>query len=89
MGNKFINWYVGGLNFQVEHHLFAKISHIHYPKISKIVQRKCQEYGIPYHAMPTMGKAIASHYRFMRELGKKPDNNQLIVDRGVILQGHM
>lgn len=89
MGNRIINWYVGGLNFQVEHHLFAKISHIHYPKISKIVQRKCQEYGIPYHAMPTMGKAIASHYRFMRELGKKPDNNQLIVDRGVILQGHM
>ena len=71
-GNKLISWYVGGLNYQVEHHLFPRISHIHYPEISKIVEQKCKEFNIQYNAMPTMGAAIASHYRFMKMLGKKP-----------------
>ena len=71
-GNKFISWYVGGLNYQVEHHLFPRISHIHYPEISKIVEQKCREFNVEYHAMPSMAAAIASHYRFMKMLGKKP-----------------
>jgi linoleoyl-CoA desaturase len=70
--NKVISWIVGGLNYQVEHHLFAKISHVHYPAISKIVQRKCAEFGVPYHSMPTMSSAVASHFRFIKELGQKP-----------------
>lgn len=68
-GSKFITWFVGGLNFQIEHHLFPRISHIHYPALSKIVQAKCKEFGIQYTSMPTMGNAIASHYRHMRTLG--------------------
>lgn len=71
-GNKMISWFVGGLNYQVEHHLFPKISHVHYPAISKIVEQKCKEFNVDYHAMPTMWAAIGSHYRFMRSLGKKP-----------------
>ncbi len=71
-GNKLISWYVGGLNYQVEHHLFPRISHIHYPEISKIVEKKCKEFNVEYHAMPTMIAAIGSHYRFMKSLGKKP-----------------
>ncbi len=71
-GNKVISWFVGGLNYQVEHHLFPRISHIHYPEISKIVARKCQEFGLPYHSMPTMIAAVGSHYRFMKTLGQKP-----------------
>ncbi|RYF86494.1 MAG: acyl-CoA desaturase, partial [Chitinophagaceae bacterium] len=47
MNNKVISWFVGGLNFQVEHHLFPRISHIHYPAISKIVQEKCKEFNVP------------------------------------------
>ncbi len=72
MSNKIINWFVGGLNFQVEHHLFPRISHIHYPAISKIVQEKCREFNMPYHYYNTMGGAVASHFRFMKYLGKKP-----------------
>ena len=49
MNNKLISWCVGGLNFQVEHHLFPKISHIHYPALSKIVQQKCAEFNLPYN----------------------------------------
>jgi linoleoyl-CoA desaturase len=71
-GNKIISWFVGGLNYQVEHHLFPRISHIHYPEISKIVARKCQEFGLSYHSMPTMIAAVGSHYRFMKSLGQKP-----------------
>lgn len=72
--SKIINWYVGGLNFQIEHHLFPKISHVHYPAISKIVEQKCQEFGITYNSIPRMVTAINSHFRFIKELGKRPEN---------------
>ncbi len=76
MDNSAINWFVGGLNFQVEHHLFPKISHIHYPAISKIVMQKCKEFNMPYHYNKTFFQAIASHYRFMKYLGKRPATAQ-------------
>ncbi|MBX2905533.1 MAG: acyl-CoA desaturase [Taibaiella sp.] len=72
-GSKSVSWLVGGLNFQVEHHLFPRISHVHYPALSKIVARNCRDYGIQYNSIPTMGQAIRSHYRFMRFLGRKPE----------------
>lgn len=70
MNNAWISWFVGGLNFQIEHHLFPKISHIHYPAISKIVQEKCVEYNLPYNQYPTMTSAILSHIRIMKLLGQ-------------------
>jgi linoleoyl-CoA desaturase len=70
--NKFISWYVGGLNYQVEHHLFPRISHIHYPAINRIVKQTCAQFNIGYNEFPTMQAAIASHYRMIKELGKKP-----------------
>ncbi|MEQ1552922.1 MAG: acyl-CoA desaturase [Ferruginibacter sp.] len=72
MHNKFISWCVGGLNFQVEHHLFPKISHIHYPAISKIVQQKCKEFNVPYNYNNSLFGAIASHFKVMKDLGKSP-----------------
>lgn len=69
---KVISWLVGGLNYQVEHHLFPRVSHVHYPAISNIVAAKCQEHGVPYNSMPSMGNAIKSHLRFMHMLGRKP-----------------
>lgn len=70
--NKLLCWYVGGLNFQIEHHLFPKTCSIHYPAISPIVEEVAKEYGIPYHHHPTLSKAIASHYRMLK-LFSKPD----------------
>ncbi len=70
--NHFINWFVGGLNFQIEHHLFPKVSHIHYPQISNIVKTTCAEYNIHYNEFPTMRAAVASHFRIMKELGRRP-----------------
>jgi linoleoyl-CoA desaturase len=70
--NKVISWFVGGLNFQVEHHLFPRISHVHYPAISEIVKGTCRDFGIDYHEFPTMRRAIISHFRMIRLLGRKP-----------------
>lgn len=72
MGNKIVSWFVGGLNFQIEHHLFPKVSHVHYPAISKIVMQKCREFNLPYNKYDTMTEAVASHFRVMKYLGKKP-----------------
>ena len=72
MSNKVISWFVGGLNFQIEHHLFPKVSHVHYPAISNIVQEKCKEFNLPYNQYSTMYEAVASHFRVMYSLGRRP-----------------
>jgi linoleoyl-CoA desaturase len=74
--NKFINWYVGGLNFQIEHHLFPRVSHVHYPAISKIVKETCESFDLPYNSYPSMSQSIASHFRMMKKLGEKPHAQQ-------------
>jgi linoleoyl-CoA desaturase len=68
--SKLISWFVGGLNFQVEHHLFPKISHVHYPAISKIVKQACLEFNIPYIEYSRMRHAIASHVSFLKQMGR-------------------
>lgn len=68
--NKLLSWYIGGLNFQIEHHLFPKVCSIHYPSLSKIVESLAVKHGIPYHAHPTMRAAVASHYRTLKNLGR-------------------
>jgi linoleoyl-CoA desaturase len=68
--NKLLNWFVGGLNFQVEHHLFPNICHLHYPQISKIVEATANKYGIPYLSNPTLFGAIKSHLIRLKELGR-------------------
>ena len=69
--NKFISWAVGGLNYQIEHHLFPRVSHIHYPALSKIVKEHCKQFELPYHSFPTVSHAIGSHLRTMKHLGQK------------------
>lgn len=80
MDNKVISWFVGGLNYQIEHHLFPRVSHVHYPAISKIVMAKCAEYNLPYNKYDTMTEALFSHLRLMRSLGK---NAEVVLQREV------
>jgi linoleoyl-CoA desaturase len=68
--NKLLSWLVGGLNFQIEHHLFPKVSHVHYPAISKIIKQTCSDYGIKYVEFPKMRQAIASHAAYLRRMGR-------------------
>jgi len=67
--NALINWYVGGLNYQVVHHLFPQICHIHYPKIAKILQEVCDEFGVEYKIYDTFREVLASNYRWIKSLG--------------------
>jgi linoleoyl-CoA desaturase len=71
--SRFLNWYCGGLNYQVEHHLFPNICHIHYNKLSYIVEETAHEYGVPYNGLGTFTQAVASHYRQLKRLSK-PDS---------------
>ncbi len=68
MDNKILTWFLGGLNFQIEHHLFPTISHIHYPALSKIVRKVCEKYNVPYISHPNLMSAIRSHYMKMKNL---------------------
>jgi len=70
--NRLACWYVGGLNFQIEHHLFPRICHVHYPALSGIVEQTCREYGIRYVAFDTVRAGVAAHYRWLREMGIPP-----------------
>jgi linoleoyl-CoA desaturase len=72
-GNTLLTWFVGGLNHQIEHHLFPRICSVHYPAISHIVRAAAQEHGIRYNEHATFSEAIVSHYRTLRSLGSKPD----------------
>jgi linoleoyl-CoA desaturase len=67
--NRPLSWYVGGLNFQVEHHLFPKICSVHYPAISTIVERVAGRHGVPYNAQPTLMAAVRSHLRMLKAFG--------------------
>lgn len=70
--NKILSWYVGGLNYQVEHHLFPHVCHIHYKEISKIVKATTEEYSLPYKSEPTFIGALANHAKLLKDLGKGP-----------------
>ncbi len=66
--NRLATWYLGGLNFQIEHHLFPKVCHVHYPAISKIVRQTCEESSVSYVNYGTITAAVISHYRFLRTM---------------------
>src|SRR5210317_431083 len=63
-------WFMGGLNFQVEHHLFPNISHVHYPKLNQILRSTCEKYGVEYKEIPTFWQSIVSHVRWMKTMGQ-------------------
>lgn len=67
--NWLLTWYLGGLNFQVEHHLFPRICHIHYRSLSKLVEQTCEEFGVRYVAMESFLSGLKSHYRWLRRMG--------------------
>ncbi len=67
--NRLLSWFVGGLNYQVEHHLFPRISHRHYPAIARITRQVCEEQGVRYHSHATVLEALRSHFGRLKRLG--------------------
>ncbi|MBL7890297.1 MAG: acyl-CoA desaturase [Bacteroidia bacterium] len=68
--SKIVSWFTGGLNFQVEHHLFPRISHIHYPKIHQLVKETCEQFGVNYMEFPTVMAAVRSHVVHLKQVGR-------------------
>jgi linoleoyl-CoA desaturase len=64
------SWLIGGLNYQVEHHLLPNICHVHYKNLSVIVADTAKEFGMPYHSNKTLGGAIWDHIKMLHRLGK-------------------
>ena len=67
--NPVANFLFGGLNFQIEHHLFPKICHTHYKNLAPIVKATAKEYNLPYIEHPTFIGAIRSHIKVLKRLG--------------------
>ena len=70
--NKIVNWFTGGLNHQIEHHIFPHISHVHYTKISEIVRKTAKEFNLPYNEYKTTRSAILSHFKYLKQMGVQP-----------------
>lgn len=68
--NKFLSWFVGGLNHQIEHHLFPHICHIHYRDISVIVKETAKEFNVMYMDIPSFRQAVRLHVRELKVLGQ-------------------
>ncbi len=77
--NRILSWYVGGLNFQVEHHLFPNICHVHYRHLSSIVKATAEEYGLPYKMKETFWDAMVAHTRLLKELGQRDARPAMVV----------
>lgn len=71
-GNRIATWLLGGLNFQIEHHLFPRICHVNYPAIAGVVEKTCAEFGVRYNYNATIWTALRSHVRWIRRLGEAP-----------------
>jgi linoleoyl-CoA desaturase len=68
--SRLLTWYVGGLNHQIEHHLFPRISHVHLPVIADVVEQVCRESGVRYSVHASLWRAVASHYSWLRSMGR-------------------
>ncbi len=67
--SRVVTWLIGGLNFQIEHHLFPRISHVNYPAISKLVEQTCRDIGIRFSEFKSFRTGMASHFRWLRRMG--------------------
>jgi linoleoyl-CoA desaturase len=68
--NRFLSWFIGGLNFQIEHHLFTGICHVHYPRLASIVRSTTEAFGLPYHVEKTFLRALWEHAKMLKKLGE-------------------
>jgi linoleoyl-CoA desaturase len=68
-GSRLVAWLLGGLNFQIEHHLFPQVCHVNYPALSKLVEATCRDFGVKYTEHSSVLAGLASHFRWLRRMG--------------------
>ena len=67
--NSFLTWMIGGLNFQVVHHLFPTVNHLHYPALQKILVQVVNQYpSLQYNHSPTFLSALRDHFVFLKQV---------------------
>jgi linoleoyl-CoA desaturase len=74
-------WLLGGLNFQIEHHLFPRICHVNYPALSKLVEETCREFGVAYMEHKSFWAGVAAHFRWLRQMGMPDEKSARTVQR--------
>lgn len=70
--SRWLTWYLGGLNYQVEHHLFPRVSHVHYPALAPITREVSRKHGVEHQCHETLRSALRSHVGFLRRMGRAP-----------------
>ena len=68
--SRVLSWYLGGLNFQVEHHLFPQVCHTHYPALAPLVEEVCEAHGVRYRSLPSLGAALRANLDWLRAMGR-------------------
>lgn len=68
--NRLLTWYIGGLNYQIEHHLFPQVCSVHYARLAPIVRTACEEFGVTYQSQPTLRAALREHVLSLKWLGR-------------------
>lgn len=69
--NRILSWFVGGLNYQIEHHLFSGICHVHYRKLAPIVRSTMESFGLVYQVQPSFLSAMRGHAKMLKKLGRE------------------
>ena len=82
--SRWFSWFIGGLNYQIEHHLWPNISHVHYHKISKIVEETANKFGVPYQVKKSFFSALAAHARMLKSLGQPAQHSLIPVGNAII-----
>ena len=82
--SRVVAWLLGGLNFQIEHHLFPRICHVNYPGISRVVEDTCRDFGIGYREFASFPAGLAAHFHWLRRMGR-PDTPRAPFLRGAHL----
>jgi linoleoyl-CoA desaturase len=67
--NPLLTWFLGGLNFQIEHHLFPRVCHVNYPAITGLVEQTCREFGVRYAEHESLRSGLVAHFRWLRQMG--------------------
>ncbi|MEN3327651.1 MAG: linoleoyl-CoA desaturase [Acidobacteriota bacterium] len=75
------SWLLGGLNFQIEHHLFPRICHVNYPALSPLVEQTCRDFGLQYREHSSFALGLLSHFRWLRYMGAVPPGSAALPER--------
>jgi linoleoyl-CoA desaturase len=71
--SRLLTWYLGGLNYQIEHHLFPRISHVNYPRLAPIVEATCRDFRVKYTVHDRLFPAVSSHWHWLQQMGRRTD----------------